>query len=126
MNNLLERLHASFFFYLLVGTNTFMKIGTYLPAAVLVSTAMLFSGLGEWARARWIQVPELPTDKSEKNAPATTDVRTLWAPRSRPVASALLVMAGTHLAGVTLFSCMTQSWVVSHRHVSYHLSRSAP
>ncbi|KAG6918119.1 hypothetical protein DXG01_016307 [Tephrocybe rancida] len=34
-NNLLERLHASFFFYVLTGPERFLKIGSYLPSAVL-------------------------------------------------------------------------------------------
>ena len=51
MNNLLERLHASFFFYLLVGPTAFVKIGRFLPSAVLVSAAMLVGGMGAWADA---------------------------------------------------------------------------
>lgn len=117
-NNLLERLHASFFFYLLVGTTTFMKIGSYLPAAVLVSTAMLFSGLGEWVRARWTQAPEAPTEKNESNSPAVARIPIRWVSRSRPVAAALLVVASTHCAGVALFYLMTTRWVTSSKQVS--------
>ncbi|KAI0688253.1 Gaa1-domain-containing protein [Cytidiella melzeri] len=113
-NNLLERLHASFFFYLLVGTNTFMKIGSYLPAAVLVSTAMLFSGLGEWVQARWVEIPDVPGEK-------VAAVGTRWTSRKRPVLPALLIVVGTHLAGVLLFYSVTSSWVTSNKNITYPL-----
>ena len=122
MNNLLERPHASFFFYLLVGPTTFMKIGSYLPAAVLVSTAMLFGGLGEWVNARWIQVSEPPIEKGEGGP--TGQNRTRWVSRSRPVSTALLVIAGTHLAGVILFYSLTNSLVTSRKQVSERLFTS--
>lgn len=37
INNLLEHFHQSFFFYLLLGTNYFVSIASYLPAAMLVA-----------------------------------------------------------------------------------------
>ncbi|ODV81551.1 Gaa1-domain-containing protein [Suhomyces tanzawaensis NRRL Y-17324] len=46
VNNLLEKFHQSFFFYLLLSTRNFVSIGTYLPAAVLVSIAFALSSLG--------------------------------------------------------------------------------
>ncbi|KAG8907402.1 Glycosyl phosphatidyl inositol protein transamidase complex subunit [Tulasnella sp. 403] len=49
MNNLLERLHASFFFYVLTSPRTFVNFGGYLASAILVSVAMIFGGLRLWA-----------------------------------------------------------------------------
>ncbi|KAJ3545014.1 hypothetical protein NM688_g5678 [Phlebia brevispora] len=119
MNNLLERLHASFFFYLLVGTNTFMKIGSYLPSAVLVSTAMLFSGLGEWVKARWVAKSE--TEPSSKDA-KSEDIHALaspvkWVSRPRPVLPALSIMITTHLVGIVLFYLRTQVWFMDNQWV---------
>ena len=37
LNNLLEHLHQSFFFYLLMNKDRFVSIGTYLPSAMLVA-----------------------------------------------------------------------------------------
>ena len=119
MNNLLERLHASFFFYLLVGTSTFMKIGSYLPSAVLISTAMLFGGLGEWVKARWVIKTEPDTEKPELPSASIK-----WASRRRPVLPALLVMITTHLAGVALFYLRTRSWFIEHQDVSKHHGRA--
>ena len=121
MNNLLERLHASFFFYLLVGTTTFMKIGSYLPSAVLVSTAMLFSGLGNWVEARWIaKVPRADHPEKDKQpadargAPAQVK----WLSRRRHVLPALSIQIVTHLLGVALFYVHTRPWFIAQQTVS--------
>lgn len=39
VNNLLEHFHQSFFFYFLLGPKRFVSIGTYLPAAMLVTNS---------------------------------------------------------------------------------------
>ncbi|RDX56796.1 Gaa1-domain-containing protein [Lentinus brumalis] len=101
MNNLLERLHASFFFFLLVGPGTFMKIGSYLPSVILVGTAMLFSGLGEWVNAGWtLAAPPIGSDEKKEPSQAPG---ALWIQRPRPVLLAVSIMAATHLLGVVLF-----------------------
>ncbi|KAK6202262.1 Gaa1-like protein [Scheffersomyces amazonensis] len=46
VNNLLEKFHQSFFFYLMLSKNHFVSIGTYLPSAVLMAIAFTFSSLG--------------------------------------------------------------------------------
>ncbi|BEI85943.1 hypothetical protein CcaverHIS002_0602300 [Cutaneotrichosporon cavernicola] len=43
-NNLLERLHASFFFYLLPAPDRFLPVGHYLPAAVLLGASLTLGG----------------------------------------------------------------------------------
>ncbi|KAH9946130.1 Gaa1-domain-containing protein [Epithele typhae] len=100
MNNLLERLHASFFFFLYVNSGTFMKIGMYLPSAVLVGTAMLFTGLRTWVYAGWKIAPS--TEFNDEKKTSTQD-NVKWNIRSRPVLSAVTVMLTTHLFGVVLF-----------------------
>lgn len=40
LNNLLEKLHQSFFFYLLMSTERFVSIGTYLPSAMLAELSL--------------------------------------------------------------------------------------
>lgn len=45
VNNLLEKFHQSFFFYLLLSPKHFVSIGTYLPAAVLVAVSFAISSL---------------------------------------------------------------------------------
>ncbi|KAJ7581146.1 Gaa1-like protein [Mycena floridula] len=94
-NNLLERLHASFFFYILSGPQRFIQIGNFLPSAVLVSVAMMFTGLKIWHDAAWTLVV------SEKSQ---------WIPNKRPVLGALSIMTLTHLFGLLLFSFVTSTW----------------
>lgn len=43
-NTLLERLHASFFFYLLPHPESFIPVGHYLPAAVLLGASITLGG----------------------------------------------------------------------------------
>lgn len=88
-----------------------MKIGSYLPAAVLVSTAMLFSGLGEWVKARWVETTDSSDEKESK-----TSIQ--WTSRKRPVLPAVLIVVGTHLAGVLLFYSITSPWVNANKPVS--------
>lgn len=46
VNNLLEKFHQSFFFYLLLSPTHFVSIGTYLPSAILVAVSFVLSSLG--------------------------------------------------------------------------------
>ncbi|ODV85799.1 hypothetical protein CANARDRAFT_197423 [[Candida] arabinofermentans NRRL YB-2248] len=45
VNNLLEKFHQSFFFYLLLAPRQFVSIGNYLPAAVLTATSFAVASL---------------------------------------------------------------------------------
>lgn len=48
LNNLLEHLHQSFFFYLLMQANRFVSIGTYLPSAMLVAVNFTIMAIFLW------------------------------------------------------------------------------
>ncbi|KAI5964227.1 GAA1 [Candida pseudojiufengensis] len=45
VNNLLEKFHQSFFFYLMLSPKHFVSIGTYLPSAVMLAVSYALSGL---------------------------------------------------------------------------------
>lgn len=45
LNNLLERFHQSYFFYLLVSTSRFVSIGLYMPPFALVAAGILIKAL---------------------------------------------------------------------------------
>lgn len=47
VNNLLEKFHQSFFFYLMLAPRQFISIGTYLPSAVLLSVAFALASLSQ-------------------------------------------------------------------------------
>lgn len=111
MNNLLERLHASFFFFLLVRPTTFMKIGSYLPSAILIGVALLFSGLREWVNAGWVLIADEAPAKSEKSGEPVP--RGKWARRRRPVIRAIAIMAATHALGAIVFYLLSSAWYLN-------------
>ncbi|KAI5283317.1 Glycosyl phosphatidyl inositol protein transamidase complex subunit [Ascosphaera aggregata] len=51
LNNLLEHLHQSFFFYLLMQTNRFVSIGTYLPSAMLIAGNFTIMAIALWLKS---------------------------------------------------------------------------
>lgn len=97
-NNLLERLHASFFFYIMTSSDTFLKMGMFLPSAVLVSVAMMFVGLGEWVRAGWVFEPGKVGEKEAREGE--------WLRRSRPLMKPLGIVLGTHVFGAGVFGAL--------------------
>ncbi|KAI6036310.1 Gaa1-like protein [Pisolithus microcarpus] len=110
-NNLLERLHASFFFYLFTSPGTFMKIGKFLPSAVLVSAAMMISGLGDWVNAGWLHEAVTENDREEAAAGGPSNkiqgkkmVR--WRMRRRPLLRPIFTVLGTHAMGLLAFNLM--------------------
>jgi glycosylphosphatidylinositol transamidase len=118
MNNLLERLHASFFFYILTSAQSFVKVGGYLPAAVIMSIAMTFGGLALWVQAGWLQTHVVVVEPSEDlkaelvNAEKAAETPQRWIRRSRPVVDALLLMGYAHVLGAGfLFALGTKSAV---------------
>lgn len=48
VNNLLEKFHQSFFFYLLLGSKVFVSIGMYLPATAMSSMAFVLASINSW------------------------------------------------------------------------------
>ncbi|KAK3073816.1 Glycosyl phosphatidyl inositol protein transamidase complex subunit [Teratosphaeriaceae sp. CCFEE 6253] len=113
VNNLLEHLHQSFFFYLLLGAGRFASIGTYLPAAMLLAGSFTISALALWVRSG--QVPDegagKPGGTGEKGVKVEMEVVKLGGdvalvPRAatgtadREMLLPALVLLGVHLAGL--------------------------
>ena len=62
LNNLLERFHQSFFFYLLPSTSRYVSIGMYMPGFGLLAGSMAIQALGLWYQC----VQEInPTDDTQ-------------------------------------------------------------
>lgn len=133
-NNLLERLHASYFFYLLTGPGTFVQIGKYLTAAVLVGIGMELEGLKAWVDSGWgleeeeFEKPTTPPHGDTKSTVITPPVsaprvrRQAWRRRRRPVLQALALMIGTHLFGWLAFVLITSPLFVRRLQVSLKLT----
>ncbi|OTA89331.1 hypothetical protein M434DRAFT_398668 [Hypoxylon sp. CO27-5] len=63
LNNLLEKLHQSFFFYLLIHKHRFVSIGTYLPSAMLVAVNFTIMAISLWVKSGYKEV-----EKTESKA----------------------------------------------------------
>lgn len=76
LNNLLEKFHQSFFFYLLMQANRFVSIGTYLPSAMLVAVNFSIMAIALWIRSGRSTAPKLgSTDgKDERKAKVEVEV----------------------------------------------------
>ncbi|KAM0785986.1 hypothetical protein ACM66B_006804 [Microbotryomycetes sp. NB124-2] len=83
LNNLLERFHQSFFLYIMTSTETFITVGNYLAAPILVGAGLTLRGLWLWSRA------------GAKHAKS-------------PISSALAVIFMTHALGSMLFLALTR------------------
>lgn len=71
LNNLLEHLHQSFFFYLLMQRERFVSIGTYLPSAMLVAANFTIMAIALWVKSG--QPEGEDAKKQEKGEKAKTN-----------------------------------------------------
>lgn len=60
LNNLLERFHQSFFFYLLVANDRFVSIGDYMPAIGLMAGSLLVKSF-----LVWLSITSNPDDEDD-------------------------------------------------------------
>lgn len=112
INNLLEHLHQSFFFYILLNSNRFVSIGNYLPAAMLIAGSFTISALALWVQSGRAPLPEAtpaqPSEEKRSKLPKMElvheggDVALVPKPAMRPVERQLflpaLTLLGIHLA----------------------------
>jgi glycosylphosphatidylinositol transamidase len=83
LNNLLEHLHQSFFFYLLMHSKRFVSIGTYLPSAMLIAFNFSITALALWVKsgqptktANPAATKPPPKDPKPAEKPEATDTKT--------------------------------------------------
>lgn len=77
LNNLLEHLHQSFFFYLLMHRDRFVSIGTYLPSAMVLAANFTIMAIFLWVKSGQ---PEEGDTKNEKSESQVTTERQLFLP----------------------------------------------
>ncbi|KAA8629245.1 hypothetical protein SMACR_03516 [Sordaria macrospora] len=116
LNNLLEHLHQSFFFYLLMQKERFVSIGTYLPSAMLVAANFTIMAIALWVKSGQPEVREVITEKTETAEeagkvalpnPHVTVERDLFLP--------LVLVAACQFAGVVplyLFNHLSESALI--------------
>lgn len=92
LNNLLERLHQSYFFYLMPSLSHFVSIGYYMPAFGLLAVILLLRALDLWVQ---LNTP-----------PSTTEdgVADIDQQSSPGVLSVLTPLVISHLTGVALYA----------------------
>lgn len=98
LNNLLEHLHQSFFFYLLMQSNRFVSIGTYLPSAMLLAGNFTIMAIALWMRTGYYPETKSVQTKGEK-APAEEKAKTSNI-AERKLALPLSLVVGLHLLGL--------------------------
>jgi GPI-anchor transamidase subunit GAA1 len=74
LNNLLEHLHQSFFFYLLMQANRFVSIGTYLPSAMLVAINFTIMAIALWIQSGRSPNPNIASTTAEKGSTPVVEV----------------------------------------------------
>uniref|UniRef100_A0A8C9QZW8 GPI-anchor transamidase component GPAA1 n=1 Tax=Scleropages formosus TaxID=113540 RepID=A0A8C9QZW8_SCLFO len=112
LNNLLERLHQSYFFYLLPSLSRFVSIGYYMPAFGLLAAILLLRALD-----LWVQLGS-PAPGTEDGLVDGEQVRPT--PFGPGVLSVLTPLIISHLTGVALYTLpiMAQQTAVEHFPVS--------
>ena len=117
MNNLLERLHASFFFYIMTSPSSFLKIGSYLPSVILVAASLMFGGLREWVNAGWAEVKDdhrSPEKDTAANVSPNSSKKK-WVTRRRDLLDAFMVVVASHLVGFSVFVVICGAWLDTDR-----------
>ncbi len=125
LNNLLEKLHQSFFFYLLMQPNRFVSIGTYLPSAMAIAAAYTIMAIYLWVLSgyRMAEKTETPTNgkavATEKPSTVSDETpisdatpRTVtFIPTDRQLVLPIALLTAIHLASlIPLYLLTTLGW----------------
>ncbi|KAK7727882.1 Glycosyl phosphatidyl inositol protein transamidase complex subunit [Diaporthe eres] len=107
LNNLLEHLHQSFFFYLLMHKDRFVSIGTYLPSAMLVAANFTIISIALWVKSGQAGEVEKPAETTGKEKGATDEKgpadAILTPATERDLLLPLVLVAGCQFLGVVPF-----------------------
>lgn len=68
LNNLLEKFHQSFFFYVIVAHDRFVSIGDYMPCIGLMASALMIKAL-----LHWLELSGQQQNDSDKQKTATSE-----------------------------------------------------
>ncbi|KJZ76187.1 hypothetical protein HIM_04269 [Hirsutella minnesotensis 3608] len=136
LNNLLEHLHQSFFFYLLMQRDRFVSIGTYLPSAMLLSANFSIMAIYLWMKSGQpaaggsSQGDEKSSVSSDsKGTKANTAVRRSPTTSERDLALPLAVVAGCQAASIIplfLFNRLPAHMLSSAFHLFSLVSAALP
>ncbi|XP_022080896.1 glycosylphosphatidylinositol anchor attachment 1 protein-like isoform X1 [Acanthaster planci] len=101
INNLLERLHQSFFFYVLPNCDRYVSIGLYMPPFALLMMVPLLNGLALWITSGNIsksaQDQDVGKDKPKTDSESMED----FVPR--PFSTIMPLLIGASVTGALLY-----------------------
>jgi GPI-anchor transamidase subunit GAA1 len=111
LNNLLEHLHQSFFFYLLLQADRFVSIGTYLPSAMCIAASFSIMSIALWWQSglkegenRLSSALDSKTaakpEKSAKTDAAKKHTSDTSPPAERRMFFPLIVLTAIHFSGL--------------------------
>jgi glycosylphosphatidylinositol transamidase len=95
LNNLLEHLHQSFFFYLIMHTHRFVSIGTYMPSAILIATNFTIMAVALWLMSGYKDISPSTEKKATSASKAEVD-----ATSERKLSVPLTLVTALHFLGV--------------------------
>lgn len=104
LNNLLERLHQSYFFYLMPSLSHFVSIGYYMPAFGLLAISLLLRALD-----LWVQLGALPSGTEDGVAGGELT-------SSPSVLSILTPIVISHMTGAALYLLPIRSQEIAVEH----------
>ncbi|KAG9325677.1 hypothetical protein KVV02_001161 [Mortierella alpina] len=105
LNNLLEHLHQSFFFYLLSGVQRYTSIGLYMPPVIILGVSFILQALSLWGHSS-----DLPSELAATAAGNKAAVALPYSRRSRNYKVAASVVAMSLVAGLTTFHLLTNQF----------------
>lgn len=107
LNNLLERFHQSFFFYVIVSSDRFVSIGDYMPSIGLMAGSLLIKSFLLWLIAN---TKEESDEESESNAEINV-VAKKDKTKNIDVLTVGIVVLGSHLIGIAALFITTNKTI---------------
>jgi glycosylphosphatidylinositol transamidase len=100
LNNLLEHLHQSFFFYLLMQPRRFVSIGTYLPSAMCFAAAFNIMSIALWWQSGLRDEPADDKKEKRKKGDEAASQQQQQQPAERHMFFPLLALTAAHFLGL--------------------------
>lgn len=131
LNNLLEHLHQSFFFYLLLTPERFVSIGAYLSSAMLVAGNFTVMAVSLWIQSGLHKAGQGEKSKNSSKGETTGEDKVTpadnSAARERSMALPLTLVGGLHFLGLVplyLFNTLgrqvcSNTWAEDYYQIQY-------
>ncbi|XP_074035846.1 glycosylphosphatidylinositol anchor attachment 1 [Leptinotarsa decemlineata] len=110
LNNLLERFHQSFFFYLLPSSERYISIGLYIPSVCLIAGSLFVKACAKWLKQQTGESDDSTASPNDSAASSTANSNDTTANSNDSIANSndssldkiIMVFLSAHLLGVIL------------------------